>query len=105
MELPEFRAASGPQGESDYQEPPDQEETPALRFVLSIAVIRRLLFEVFLFVFSFPRLLMSLSMLMQGIAGAEGSPGKDGLVGERVRSNQWFVCCCCFKCCAYSRVY
>lgn len=24
---------------------------------------------------------------IQGIAGAEGSPGKDGLVGERVRAN------------------
>lgn len=28
-----------------------------------------------------------LSGFVQGIAGAEGSPGKDGLVGERVRLN------------------
>lgn len=37
---------------------------------------------------------MSLSLFIQGIAGAEGPPGKDGLVGERVRLNTW--CACCF---------
>lgn len=32
-----------------------------------------------------------LSLFIQGIPGAEGSPGKDGLVGERVRLNSHFL--------------
>lgn len=40
---------------------------------------------------------MSLSVFIQGIAGAEGPPGKDGLVGERVRLNNWCACCFFFK--------
>lgn len=33
-------------------------------------------------------------MLIQGIAGAEGPPGKDGLVGERVREHGLCLVCC-----------
>lgn len=33
-------------------------------------------------------------MLIQGIAGAEGPPGKDGLVGERVRVYGLCLVCC-----------
>ena len=60
-----------------YQEPPDREETPARRFVL---VPTSYLFDVFLL----PLALM-VSRVFQGVAGAEGSPGKDGLLGDRVR--------------------
>ena len=35
---------------------------------------------------------MSSSVFFQGIAGAEGPAGKDGLVGDRVRFNTWCFC-------------
>lgn len=40
--------------------------------------------------------IMSSSVFIQGLAGAEGSPGKDGLVGDRVRLNTWCLLFCFF---------